>query len=71
MEAKLRGPHSFPLERLLHIFFAIYADHDADDEDEGGQYAEEVRMPGAAGNWPGGFCGAAWINGQKAVAPCV
>ncbi len=44
MEAKLRGPHSFPLERLLHIFYAIYADHDGeddDDEEEGGQ--EEVR----------------------------
>ena len=44
VEAKLRGPHSFPLERLLHIFYAIYADHDGeddDDEEEGGQ--EEVR----------------------------
>lgn len=41
VEAKLRGPHAFPLERLLQIFFAIYADHDADDEDEGDP--EEVR----------------------------
>ena len=46
VEAKLRGPHAFPLERLLQIFFAIYADHDADDEDEddqGGRDPEEVR----------------------------
>ncbi|KAL4457995.1 hypothetical protein ABPG75_012860 [Micractinium tetrahymenae] len=35
VEAKLRGPHSFPLERLLHIFWAIFAHHDAEDEEEG------------------------------------
>ncbi|PRW18369.1 origin recognition complex subunit 5-like [Chlorella sorokiniana] len=43
VEAKLRGPHAFPLERLLQIFHAIYADHDADDEEEeGGQDLEET-----------------------------
>lgn len=32
LEAKLRGPHTFPLERLLHIFFAIYPQ---EEEEEG------------------------------------
>ena len=37
VEAVLRGPHSFPLERLLHIFYCIYAHHGMAD----GEYEEE------------------------------
>ena len=32
LEAELRGPHSFPLERLLHIFYNIYNENDEDSE---------------------------------------
>jgi hypothetical protein len=35
VEAKLRGPHPFPLERLLHVFYALYAAHNAGEEDQG------------------------------------
>ena len=35
LEAKLRGPHAFALERLLHIFYVIFAQHDAEEEGEG------------------------------------
>lgn len=34
VEAKLRGPHAFALERLLHIFYVIFAQHDAEEEEE-------------------------------------
>lgn len=37
VEARLRGPHTFPLERLLHIFWAIFAHHEGDEEGEGWQ----------------------------------
>lgn len=36
-EAVLRGPHSFPLERLLHIFYCMYGHHGMGDDD----YEEE------------------------------
>ncbi|EFN58433.1 hypothetical protein CHLNCDRAFT_50195 [Chlorella variabilis] len=42
VEAKLRGPHTFPLERLLHIFYVLYAHHDAEDEEEGAEGRLEV-----------------------------
>ncbi|KAH7618813.1 putative Origin recognition complex subunit 5 [Nannochloris sp. 'desiccata'] len=32
-ENLLKGPHSFPLERLLHIFYCIYDQHCAEDGD--------------------------------------
>lgn len=47
MEAKLRGPHSFPLERLLHIFWAVFAHHDAEDEGE----AEGGGRPNGTDDW--------------------
>jgi len=34
VEASLKGPHSFPLERILHIFYCIYEQH-GPEEDEG------------------------------------
>ncbi|KAL4853474.1 putative DNA helicase MCM9 [Chlorella vulgaris] len=40
VEAKLRGPHSFPLERLLHVFYALFGQHDAEDEQEGGSQSQ-------------------------------
>ena len=46
VEAKLRGPHSFPLERLLHIFYALYAHHDADEVVAGEE--EEAAVEAAA-----------------------
>ena len=55
VEAKLRGPHSFPLERLLHIFYAIYANHDAEEEEaeeeEGGEAAQRRQMKQQVGGW--------------------
>lgn len=27
LDAKLRGPHAFSLERLLHIFFFLFSMH--------------------------------------------
>lgn len=27
-EALLKGPHAFPLERMLHIFYALYSAHE-------------------------------------------
>jgi hypothetical protein len=46
VEAGMRGPHAFPLERLLHIFYCVYAqreDEEAEeyngDAGEGGQAA--------------------------------
>lgn len=36
LEAGLRGPHAFPLERLLHIFYCIYAQRDAEEEEGAG-----------------------------------
>lgn len=45
LEARLRGPHSFPLERLLHIFWAVFAHHDAEDEGER-QEAQRVMRQG-------------------------
>lgn len=35
IEAALRGPHSFALERLLHIFYCIYEQHGPSDPGEG------------------------------------
>ncbi len=50
LEARLRGPHSFPLERLLHIFYALYQQQGEDEEEEekghgqgGARGAEQVR----------------------------
>lgn len=48
VDAKLRGPHSFPLERLLHIFYAIYAHSDAEDEEEEGDEEEEAQRKAEA-----------------------
>lgn len=36
LDAQLSGPHSFPLERLLHIFYSIYQDGDDDYDVDGG-----------------------------------
>lgn len=50
VEAKLRGPHSFPLERLLHVFYALFGQHDAEDEQEGGSQSQrEGRGDGGGG----------------------
>ena len=35
VEARLRGPHSFPLERLLHVFYVLYVHHDGEEGEEG------------------------------------
>ncbi len=35
-ENMLKGPHSFPLERLLHIFYCIYDQHCVEDEVDDG-----------------------------------
>jgi origin recognition complex subunit 5 len=35
-ENMLKGPHSFPLERLLHIFYCIYDQHCAEDNPNDG-----------------------------------
>ena len=77
MEAKLRGPHSFPLERLLHIFYALYAHHDAEEEEqEGGEERGEAaqqqqQMKQQVGRW-WGHCGLlAWLPGGALCLPAV
>jgi origin recognition complex subunit 5 len=45
LEAQLRGPHSFYLERLLHIFFCMYAQRDEDEE----RVVEHQENGGSAG----------------------
>lgn len=37
LEATLKGPHSFPLERLLHIFYCIYEQHGPENDGDEGQ----------------------------------
>lgn len=51
VEAKLRGPHSFPLERLFIVFYALYSAHNADDEDPGSRHPYMVgcRLAGGMG----------------------
>ena len=77
LEAKLRGPHSFPLERLLHIFYVIFAHHDA--EEEKAQEEEEPEEGGSAGGGTSEAqrevcCGMrvprALLAGSPAVRPC-
>lgn len=55
-EALLKGPHAFPLERLLHIFYALYAAHEdsaagksPDGEPDGGPASQLGHS--LAGGW--------------------
>ena len=43
IEATLRGPHAFPLERLLHIFYCLYEQH--------GLHEDETQGTTANGDW--------------------
>eukprot|EP00887_Chlorella_sp_A99_P001473 scaffold8.g1473.t1 len=45
LEAKLRGPHSFPLERLLQIFFALYG-KEGEEEGDGRREARRTMLQG-------------------------
>jgi origin recognition complex subunit 5 len=47
-ENMLKGPHSFPLERLLHIFYCIYDQHCAEDTIENGSEASANAKNAAA-----------------------
>ena len=65
LEARLRGPHSFTLERLLHIFYALYQQQ---DEDEGpGEDGEEERE----GRGHGGARGAEQVRRGAMVQPAL
>lgn len=56
LEARLRGPHSFPLERLLHIFYVLYPQHAADGE--GGAGGEDEAAEARRGR----VCGVEWVR---------
>jgi origin recognition complex subunit 5 len=69
LEAQLRGPHSFPLERLLHMFYCIYQDGDDDFDDDVGN-DDEMGNGGGGGGGGGGkggvTCGDAFGAGRWA-----
>ena len=77
-EARLRGPHTFSLERLLHIFYVLCQREGAEEEEEGeeGEAAEgraNKKVSKSVGVWSGSCLhvwGWAEVGGMHALPYC-